>query len=86
VNCGTKVGEIIKHKIIPEHALALSNIISDKIPRLELEYDQAIQYLKKKELNLQTDRKGWSLVAYQGHTLGWINILQTASIIIIQKS
>ena len=75
MNRGTKVGEIIKDKLIPEHALALSNIISDKIPRFELEYDQAIQYLKKKELNLQTDKKGWSLVAYQGHNLGWINIL-----------
>ena len=75
VNYGTKVGEIIKDKLIPDHALALSTIISDKIPRLELDYEQAIQYLKKKELNLQTDKKGWSLVTYQGHPLGWINIL-----------
>jgi 16S rRNA C967 or C1407 C5-methylase (RsmB/RsmF family)/NOL1/NOP2/fmu family ribosome biogenesis protein len=75
VNNGTKVGQIIKDKLIPDHALALSNIISDKIPRLELDNDQAIQYLKKKELNLQTDKKGWSLVAFQGHPLGWINIL-----------
>lgn len=75
VNWGTKVGEIIKDKLIPDHALALSNIISDKIPRLELDYEQAIQYLKKKELNLQTDKKGWNLVAYQGNPLGWINKL-----------
>jgi len=75
VNYGTKIGEIIKDKLIPDHALALSNIISDKIPRLELDHDQAIQYLKKKELNLQPDKKGWSLVTFQGHPLGWINIL-----------
>src|SRR5678816_4152127 len=56
VNCGTKVGEIIKDKLIPDHALALSNIISDKIPRLELDHEQALQYLKKKELRLQTDK------------------------------
>jgi NOL1/NOP2/fmu family ribosome biogenesis protein len=55
--------------------LALSNIISDKIPRLELDQEQAIQYLKKKELKLQTDKKGWTLVTYQGHPMGWINIL-----------
>jgi len=75
VNWGTKVGEIIKDKLIPDHALALSNIISDKIPRLELDYGQAIQYLKKKELGLETNKKGWSLVTYQDHPLGWINIL-----------
>ena len=75
MNYGTKVGEIIRDKLIPDHALALSNIISDKISRLELELEQAIQYLKKKELNLQTDKKGWSLVKYEGHPLGWVNIL-----------
>ena len=75
VNYGTKVGEIIKDKLIPDHALALSNIISEKIPRLELSYEQAIQYLKKKELSLQTYKTGWSLVTHKGLPLGWINIL-----------
>ena len=75
VNCGTKVGEIIKDKLVPDHALALSNSISDNIQRVELDPEQAIQYLKKKELNLQPGKKGWSLVTYQGHPLGWINIL-----------
>jgi len=75
MNCGTKVGEIIKDKLVPNHALALSNIVSDKISRLELDNEQAIQYLKKKELNLQTDKKGWNLVTYQYHPLGWVNIL-----------
>jgi 16S rRNA C967 or C1407 C5-methylase (RsmB/RsmF family)/NOL1/NOP2/fmu family ribosome biogenesis protein len=75
VNCGTKVGEIIKDKLIPDHALALSNIISDKTSRVELDHEQSIQYLKKKELRLQTDIKGWTLVTHQDHPLGWINIL-----------
>ena len=75
VNCGTRIGEIIKDKLIPDHALALSNIISDKISRIELDHEQAIQYLKKKELKLETDKKGWTLVTHQGHHLGWINIL-----------
>ena len=76
MNYGTKVGQIIKDKLIPDHALALSNIISDQVPRFELDYEQAIQYLKKKELNVETGKKGWGLVTYGGHPLGWINILQ----------
>src|SRR4030095_2166744 len=75
VNCGTKVGEIIKDKLIPDHALALSTIISDKIQKSELDHGQAIQYLKKKDLSLQKDKKGWSLVTFQDHPLGWVNIL-----------
>jgi len=75
VNYGTKIGEIIKDKLVPDHPLALSNIVSDKIQKVELDIEQAIQYLKKRELSLQTDKKGWSLVAYQGHPLGWVNIL-----------
>ncbi|HET6767509.1 MAG TPA: Fmu (Sun) domain protein [Chitinophagaceae bacterium] len=75
VACGTKIGEIIKDKLIPDHGLALSAIVSDGTCRIELDYEQAIQYLKKRQLNLQTDKKGWNLVAYDGHPLGWINIL-----------
>ena len=75
VNCGTRIGEIIKDKLIPDHALALSNIISDKTSKIELDHEQAIQYLKKKELRLEIDKKGWTLVTHQGHHLGWINIL-----------
>jgi NOL1/NOP2/sun family putative RNA methylase len=75
VNCGTRIGEIIKDKLIPDHGLALSSIISEKIQKLELDHEQAIQYLKKKELRLETDEKGWTLVTHQGHQLGWINVL-----------
>src|SRR5688572_1506446 len=75
VNCGMRIGEIIKDKLIPDHALALSNIVSDKIQKLELDHEQAIQYLKKKELKLEADKKGWTVVTHQGHNLGWINIL-----------
>jgi len=75
VSRGTKVGEIIKHKLVPDHALALSNIISDEVQKVELDEGQAIQYLKKKELNLQSNKKGWALVTFQDQALGWVNIL-----------
>ena len=75
VNHGIKVGEIIKDKLIPDHALALSNITHDRTQKVELDRGQAILYLKKKELNLETSKKGWSLVTFGGHPLGWVNIL-----------
>ncbi len=75
VNYGTRMGDIIRDKLIPDHALAMSNIAGDKFERVEVNYEQAIQYLKKKELNITTAQTGWVLITYQLHPLGWVNIL-----------
>lgn len=72
---GVKLGQIMKDKLVPEHALALSTIISDDIPCIELGYEQAIKYLQRQELNIQTSGKGWQRVRYQNHNLGWVNVL-----------
>jgi len=72
---GTMVGELVRDKLIPAHALAMSSLVSGSIERLELSYEQAIDYLKKRELkNISADR-GWRLVSYKNHPLGWINVL-----------
>ena len=75
VNSGIRLGEIIRDKLVPDHALALSRIVSDGISRIELDFEQAILYLKKKEMNISLDKKGWNLVAYNGYPIGWVNIL-----------
>lgn len=72
---GVAVGEIIRDKLIPHHALAMSNLICGSIPSVRVSYDTAIDYLKKKEIKIQTPGKGWHLVQFEGHNLGWINIL-----------
>jgi 16S rRNA C967 or C1407 C5-methylase (RsmB/RsmF family)/NOL1/NOP2/fmu family ribosome biogenesis protein len=72
---GTLVGELMRDKLIPDHALAMSNIISDTIHRAELDYDQSVRFLQRKELKTSIKEKGWQLVTYLGHTLGWINAL-----------
>ncbi|TMI90978.1 MAG: Fmu (Sun) domain protein [Bacteroidetes bacterium] len=72
---GTMVGELVRDKLIPAHALAMSNLISDHVERIELNYEQAIDYLKKKDLREINGDKGWKLVTYKNYPLGWINIL-----------
>ena len=73
---GSLVGELVREKLIPEHALAMSNLISDDIERIGLNKDQAIVYLQKKELkDLDLKSKGWKLVSYKNYPLGWINVL-----------
>ena len=75
INVGIKTGEIIRDKLVPDHALALSGIVSENINRTELEYEDAILYLKKKDIPVLPDKKGWSLVCYKNNQLGWVNVL-----------
>lgn len=72
---GVWVGEIMKDKLVPDHALALSNLLSKIIPATELSYEDAIRYLQRADLNIATEQKGWQLVRYQHHNIGWINAL-----------
>jgi 16S rRNA C967 or C1407 C5-methylase (RsmB/RsmF family)/NOL1/NOP2/fmu family ribosome biogenesis protein len=72
---GVWIGEIMKDKLVPDHALALSNLLSDNIPATELSYEDAIRYLQKADINVATEQKGWQLVHYQHHNIGWINAL-----------
>ena len=72
---GVRVGEIMRDKLVPDHALAMSGIVNDSINRVNVNYEQAIQYLQRKELKIDSSSTGWKLVTYSGHSLGWINVL-----------
>ena len=74
---GVKIGELVREKLVPDHALAMSGLVSEKIPRVELYYDQAIKYLQKKELDIDMKQTGWKLVTPfpEDVGLGWINVL-----------
>ncbi len=72
---GTNIGELIRDKLIPDHALAMSPLVSADITTTDLDLDNAIRYLQRGELSVNADVKGWGLVTYQNYILGWINAL-----------
>ncbi|HYK55168.1 MAG TPA: RNA methyltransferase, partial [Flavisolibacter sp.] len=72
---GTGMGQIMKDKLVPEHSLALSTVISDDIATTELSYQDAIKYLQRQDLHFIPSALGWQTVNYQRHNLGWINAL-----------
>jgi 16S rRNA C967 or C1407 C5-methylase (RsmB/RsmF family)/NOL1/NOP2/fmu family ribosome biogenesis protein len=73
---GTALGELMRDKLVPDHALALSKIVSPDIEKVELSYEDAIAYLKRRDLkDAIIQKKGWQMVTYQGQPLGWINVL-----------
>jgi 16S rRNA C967 or C1407 C5-methylase (RsmB/RsmF family)/NOL1/NOP2/fmu family ribosome biogenesis protein len=74
---GIRLGKLAGKELIPDHELALSLIINkDAFLQTELTYEQAIAYLRKDNLDdLNIPGKGWSLMTYQGHVLGWAKLL-----------
>ena len=72
---GVLMGELIRGKLVPHHALALSLIVNDSINRIPLDREAAINYLQRKEIKAGTEKKGWQLVTYNEHNLGWVNVL-----------
>ncbi len=72
---GVNVGVVIRDKYIPSHELAMSDILSKDVPSIELDYNQTIQFLKKKELQISTTGIGFQLAKYKNQNLGWLNVL-----------
>ena len=76
---GVETGELIRDKMVPTHALTMSGLVSKKLQRLNLDRDTAINYLKKKNIHIDTVTKGWNLATYNGCNLGWVNVLSNRS-------
>ena len=73
---GTRLGKIIGKDLVPHHELAISLINSPDTPRIDLDAEQALEYLKRNEIKADCDFLGWALVSHKGHPLGWAKSLQ----------
>ncbi|HMR93132.1 MAG TPA: RsmF rRNA methyltransferase first C-terminal domain-containing protein [Chitinophagaceae bacterium] len=73
---GVMLGELMRDKLVPGHALAMSrSLLNESLPAMVLNRDDAIRYLQRKDISAIPGHKGWQLAAYGGHCLGWINAL-----------
>ncbi|MDN5283810.1 MAG: methyltransferase [Mucilaginibacter sp.] len=73
---GVRIGTLMGKDLIPDHELALSTIINkDAVLQTPLNHDQAIQYLRRDNIDINTTEKGWSLMTFEGHALGWAKLL-----------
>ena len=72
---GVELGTIAKNDLIPEHALALSTVINSSVFSLELDLEQSLNYLRKNEITVSSNHKGWALATYKGFHLGWMKML-----------
>jgi NOL1/NOP2/fmu family ribosome biogenesis protein len=72
---GVNIGEVMKEKLIPDHALAVSSLLAEGLPTTDLDYENAIRYLQRWDISINAPQKGWQAVSFKGHNLGWINAL-----------
>jgi NOL1/NOP2/fmu family ribosome biogenesis protein len=64
------------NELVPDHELALSIYINrDAVLQTDLNHEQAIQYLRRENIDLNTTNKGWSLMNFEGNSLGWAKLL-----------
>jgi NOL1/NOP2/fmu family ribosome biogenesis protein len=72
---GVSIGKIAGKDLIPDHDLAMSLIASSEIPSITLKKEIALQYLRREEVKVENDLKGWVLAEFEGIRLGWMKVL-----------
>lgn len=72
---GVRIGKIMGKDLVPNHELAISPIAGSELPKLNLTREQSIAYLKRDELRINADIRGWALMCFEGHSMGWAKIL-----------
>lgn len=72
---GISIGKIAGKDLVPDHDLAMSLIASPEIPSITLKKEMALQYLRREEVKVENDLKGWVLAEFEGIPLGWMKVL-----------
>ncbi|MBL7683892.1 MAG: RNA methyltransferase [Flavipsychrobacter sp.] len=73
---GVQLGTPTPKEWLPSHDVALSIHRAATLPKLELNKEQALKFLKKEDFALpEGTHKGWILLTYNGLGIGWIKAL-----------
>jgi 16S rRNA C967 or C1407 C5-methylase (RsmB/RsmF family)/NOL1/NOP2/fmu family ribosome biogenesis protein len=72
---GVKLGALIRNELIPAHELAVNNIMNPLLPKLEIDKETALQYLRKVDIEVKFELRGWVLLTHQQLPLGWIKAM-----------
>lgn len=72
---GTRIGELIRGKLNPDHELAMSLILDKNIPSLAIHYNDAIRYLRKETIEHTAGLQGWVLIMYNDLPLGFMKCM-----------
>ena len=77
IKAGTRIAAVKSNDYLPAHDLAISSLAGDKnFPCTELNYNDAVAFLRRDNINTRPDSRGWNLVSFMGVNLGFVNILE----------
>jgi len=68
---GVNIGSVIREGLIPHHELAMSTLLSD-VPAFEADEPTALNFLRKKDIEIESKYRGWVLLKFSDIPLGWI--------------
>jgi 16S rRNA C967 or C1407 C5-methylase (RsmB/RsmF family)/NOL1/NOP2/fmu family ribosome biogenesis protein len=74
IHFGTEIGEISRKGLIPHEVLPFSTLLNNQLPKIEINKQQALHYLKGETFPLEGE-KGYCLITYQNQPLGFIKHL-----------
>ena len=73
---GLPIATIKGKDIIPSHSLAMSTLLNvEAFPVVDIDYKQAISYLRRETLTLNDAPRGFVLLTYRLHPLGFVKNL-----------
>jgi 16S rRNA C967 or C1407 C5-methylase (RsmB/RsmF family)/NOL1/NOP2/fmu family ribosome biogenesis protein len=72
---GLEIGLMKGNDFVPSHSLALSTILNNELPAIELPKEEALKYLKREPFEAENAPNGWVLVRYERLNLGWIKVI-----------
>jgi NOL1/NOP2/fmu family ribosome biogenesis protein len=72
---GIRMGKEGENDWIPDHELALANILNEKQAYLDLGKQEAVQFLRGEAFETGAGTKGWRLIRFLGLGLGWVKML-----------
>ncbi len=76
IHLGICIGEDTPKGLIPNHSLAMSNLLGEHYPTIELEKLDALKYLKGESNLVISGTSGWNIVTYKHQPLGFIKLIQ----------
>ncbi len=69
---GIHVGRYTPKEIVPSHEIALYEGVDNYKNIFEVENEIAISYLKRENIHIDLQEKGWFLISFQGVFIGWV--------------
>lgn len=74
---GVPFGQLLKGTFNPHPYLAYSPALSARVPAIEVDFDDALQFLRKQPMQnfVLPKKNGWYAIRYEGRNLGWVKSL-----------